>query len=384
MRRHRVRLLRSRNAEGEKPEELSPEESAESVDAGEPDSQEQPELTANLLKRIVGHLKPYLMPTVLVCAVVIVNASIGLMPSIFTGKIVDEAFVGKNMSQLIVLLVTALLATAVNELLYVCIDYGATWIGTHIAHDMRMQLYGHLQRMQQTFFATEKQGTTIIAAHRLSSVLKADRIMVLDGGVISEEGTHEELLEKDGIYRQLFETQFDIAADMWSGQTTNLDIKALSKHFRTKLLSPAEVPDVLDLMAKEGARHVPQDHGARQAKIRELTEGVPEGASPLGRTFVGLYGPDDTIVVAIDFVRGYPDASSGFLRLLLTDGEVLSDEADRNIIPDICAAMKSQGYDRMLVELPDDGEEELAFWESQSFHETGDLADVGRLLVREL
>lgn len=86
MRRHRVRLLRSRKAEGEKPEELSPEESAESVDAGEPDSQEQPELTANLLKRIVGYLKPYLMPTVLVCAVVIVNASIGLMPSIFTGK----------------------------------------------------------------------------------------------------------------------------------------------------------------------------------------------------------------------------------------------------------------------------------------------------------
>lgn len=44
--------------------------------------------------------------------------------------------------------------------------------------------------------------------------------MVLDGGVISEEGTHEELLEKDGIYRQLFETQFDIAADMWSGQAS--------------------------------------------------------------------------------------------------------------------------------------------------------------------
>ena len=59
--------------------------------------------------------------------------------------------------------------------------------------------------------ATEKitEGrTSIIIAHRLATIKKADRIIVMDAGKIVEIGTHQELLKQDGYYRNLYEAQF--------------------------------------------------------------------------------------------------------------------------------------------------------------------------------
>jgi subfamily B ATP-binding cassette protein MsbA len=50
--------------------------------------------------------------------------------------------------------------------------------------------------------------TTLVIAHRLSTIRKADRIVVISNGEIVEEGTHEQLLEKEGEYRKLFLLQF--------------------------------------------------------------------------------------------------------------------------------------------------------------------------------
>jgi ABC-type multidrug transport system fused ATPase/permease subunit len=49
--------------------------------------------------------------------------------------------------------------------------------------------------------------TTLIVAHRLSTVRDADAIVVLDGGRIAEIGTHEELLRRRGAYRELARRQ---------------------------------------------------------------------------------------------------------------------------------------------------------------------------------
>ena len=54
--------------------------------------------------------------------------------------------------------------------------------------------------------------TTLIIAHRLATVLKADRIVVMDHGRVVEEGTHAELVRKDGLYARLAALQFDQAA----------------------------------------------------------------------------------------------------------------------------------------------------------------------------
>jgi ABC transporter fused permease/ATP-binding protein len=53
--------------------------------------------------------------------------------------------------------------------------------------------------------------TTLIIAHRLSTVLGADRVVVIDGGTVAETGTHAELLVRNGIYRRLVEKQFAAA-----------------------------------------------------------------------------------------------------------------------------------------------------------------------------
>ena len=50
--------------------------------------------------------------------------------------------------------------------------------------------------------------TTIAIAHRLSTILKADVIFVIDRGRIAQRGTHEELLERGGLYEQLYQQQF--------------------------------------------------------------------------------------------------------------------------------------------------------------------------------
>ncbi|MBZ9675567.1 ABC transporter transmembrane domain-containing protein [Mesorhizobium sp. ES1-1] len=59
--------------------------------------------------------------------------------------------------------------------------------------------------------------TTIVIAHRLATVLKADRILVMDGGRIVEEGTHHSLVAKGGIYARLAKLQFESGATAFRG-----------------------------------------------------------------------------------------------------------------------------------------------------------------------
>ena len=65
------------------------------------------------------------------------------------------------------------------------------------------------ERLVQDALETLMKGrTTFVIAHRLSTIINADKIVVMENGEIKEVGTHQKLLENNGIYRKLYEIQF--------------------------------------------------------------------------------------------------------------------------------------------------------------------------------
>ena len=52
--------------------------------------------------------------------------------------------------------------------------------------------------------------TTLVIAHRLSTVIDADKIIVLDNGQVKEEGSHSELLDKNGLYAEMWQRQQEL------------------------------------------------------------------------------------------------------------------------------------------------------------------------------
>jgi ATP-binding cassette subfamily B protein len=70
------------------------------------------------------------------------------------------------------------------------------------------------ERMVQAALEAAMQGrTTIVVAHRLATVQRADRILVLDGGELIEDGTHAELMARSGLYARLASMQFGVQAE---------------------------------------------------------------------------------------------------------------------------------------------------------------------------
>jgi ATP-binding cassette subfamily B protein len=69
--------------------------------------------------------------------------------------------------------------------------------------------------IQETLRSVTARRTSIVIAHRLSTVVDADQIVVLDQGRVAERGTHAQLLRKNGLY-----------ADMWARQQSEAEEKA--------------------------------------------------------------------------------------------------------------------------------------------------------------
>ena len=120
-----------------------------------------PTVSWELMKRILGYLAPYWSKFLLVFVTIILSSVLGLLPSIITGRIVDEALVGQNMKLLIQLLLAALVTLFASQLVGVVTTYLNAWISQHIIFDMKNQMYRHLQQMSHAFFTSERQGDII-------------------------------------------------------------------------------------------------------------------------------------------------------------------------------------------------------------------------------
>ena len=120
-----------------------------------------PTVTWALIKRILSYLAPYWAKFLMVFGTILISSVLGLLPSIITGRIVDEALVGESMALLIRLLLAALATMTASQLVSVLTAYLNAWISQHIIFDMKNQMYGHLQRMSHAFFTSERQGDII-------------------------------------------------------------------------------------------------------------------------------------------------------------------------------------------------------------------------------
>src|SRR4029078_12807175 len=63
------------------------------------------------------------------------------------------------------------------------------------------------QAIQETLDKVAESRPTIMVAHRLCTIVDADQIVVLDQGTVAERGTHDELLDKGGLYAELWQRQ---------------------------------------------------------------------------------------------------------------------------------------------------------------------------------
>ena len=120
-----------------------------------------PKVDAKLLKRILSYLTPYWVQFVFVFAAILISAVVGLLPSIITGRIVDEALINKDMGLLVQLLLAAFATLIISQVIGVLETYINAWISQRIIFDMRNQMYHHLQYMSHDFFTTQKQGDII-------------------------------------------------------------------------------------------------------------------------------------------------------------------------------------------------------------------------------
>jgi ATP-binding cassette subfamily B protein len=75
--------------------------------------------------------------------------------------------------------------------------------------------------VQQALDMAMQGRTSVVIAHRLSTVRNADLIIVVDGGRVVQRGRHDELLAEGGLYAELYRTQFD-QSPRWAPPSTGI------------------------------------------------------------------------------------------------------------------------------------------------------------------
>ena len=127
----------------------------------EEEKQNQPKVTKELVLRVMSYLKPYRKQLCLALLCIMCSSVLTLMPSVLTGKIIDEGLIGRDFNRLVFYIVLSLAVTAAANLIGVLENYLNSWIAQYISYDMRNAMYKHLQNMSQRFYMTNSQGDII-------------------------------------------------------------------------------------------------------------------------------------------------------------------------------------------------------------------------------
>ncbi len=120
-----------------------------------------PKFTKELGLRILSYLRPYKLKFFIVIVVVLLSAALGVVPSLLTGKMVDDGLLAGNFEVLVQLIIASFLVTVVSNALGLL----ETWLNTSIAqgiiYDMKTQMYTHFQKQPYQYFVESKQGEIV-------------------------------------------------------------------------------------------------------------------------------------------------------------------------------------------------------------------------------
>ena len=127
----------------------------------EEEKKNRPRVTKKLLGRVFSYLLPYKFQVAVVLGCILFSSVLGLLPSVLTGKIVDDGLINKNLNILVIFISASLAVSLGSNLIKVAESYLNHWISQHISFDMRNKMYAHLQKMSQRFFTSNNQGDII-------------------------------------------------------------------------------------------------------------------------------------------------------------------------------------------------------------------------------
>ena len=120
-----------------------------------------PKLTWPLIKRVLSWMLPYKWKFLLVFVCIIISGALGVLPSILTGKMIDQGLGGGDVNMLIRLALLSFGVLIVSQLVSAGETMLTTWIGQFITYDMRNRMFRHLQKMGHRFFTSNYQGDII-------------------------------------------------------------------------------------------------------------------------------------------------------------------------------------------------------------------------------
>ena len=127
----------------------------------EKEKKDAPKLTWPLIKRVFSYLLPYWPKLLLIIGAIFVSSWLSLMPSILTGRIIDEGLISQNLDMLLKLIGASFGILLLSNLISVFETYLNVWVAQHIIFDMRNKMFAHLLNMSHRFFTGSSQGEVI-------------------------------------------------------------------------------------------------------------------------------------------------------------------------------------------------------------------------------
>ncbi len=120
-----------------------------------------PEVERATLRRVLGFMRPFGRHAALVIALTLATALLDLLPPLLVKRVVDEAIPNGDLQLLAGLAVAMIIAPLAADVLGIGRKYLTTWISEHAMMDLRVRLFGHLQRQSVRFFATLRPGEAV-------------------------------------------------------------------------------------------------------------------------------------------------------------------------------------------------------------------------------